>query len=238
MNIKKKISFFNTLLNNSKKYQYLLEDSIGLSNLRPFLDNHPYIPITEKTLRPFILNFIINEILINNRNTIVEFGAGISTILIGRVLKMQIPNGTLCSVEHDEGWYNYLKEKLIQENLTNQVDLVFAPLVINEGDELKMPWYDKKVLNNKLKSIKEVDLVVVDGPPAYEEINLYSRMSALPFLISKLNERFCIIIDDASRKGEKYAIKEWQKNYNILFSIYSDSMAVAYAGDHFISTPL
>ena len=238
MKIKKKISFFNTLLNNSSKYKFLLEDSIGLLNLKPFMDNYPYIPITEKALRPICLNFIINEIFINARNNIIEFGSGISTIIIGRVLQHIQGNQKLLSFEHDKEWHEFISSKLKDEQLDDFVEILYAPLVKSDFQDLGMKWYDKSIVTNSISNYNPFDLLIVDGPPAYQKENFYSRMIALPSIVDRLSSNYCIILDDALRKGEKYAIKEWEKLYGLKFSVFFDSLAVAYKGSHFVSTPV
>ena len=68
--------------------------------------------------------------------------------------------------------------------------------------------------------------------------NKYSRQHALPFIHEKLNDTYCIMLDDAKRDGEIFAIKQWEDRFNLKFSVFSDSLAVAYKGNHFISTPI
>src|SRR5690606_38250097 len=61
-----------------------LEDVHALIVLQPLLVGHPVLPLTGSALRPHCLTHLINDILINRRRRILEFGTGLSTILLAR----------------------------------------------------------------------------------------------------------------------------------------------------------
>ena len=61
------------------------------------------------SLRPFVLVSLLNEIIINKRNTIIEFGAGISTIMPGRLSKMNNLSTVIVSVKENFNWFNEIE---------------------------------------------------------------------------------------------------------------------------------
>lgn len=82
-----------------------LEDIYALNLLRPLITGYPYTPFTGASFRPFWLAYIIIDIVLNSRNNIIEFGYGVSTIIIGRLIKKNNLKANLISIEHDANWY-------------------------------------------------------------------------------------------------------------------------------------
>ena len=142
MDFRKKIIDINTAINNSIENQ-LLQDVMSLELIKRIYDSGSFLPITEKTLRPFCIAFILNELVINNRNSIIEFGSGLSTIMMGRLIKSEKLNSKLFSIEHDQEWVNFLNKILLKEKLTNKVKIIYAPLnkTFNKENQL-FSWYD------------------------------------------------------------------------------------------------
>jgi predicted O-methyltransferase YrrM len=233
--IKYKLDQLNFLINHSKSSKSLIEDIYGLINLDNLFTGKPILPTTEKSLRPFELQFIINEVIINKRKNIIEFGSGISTIIIARLLQHNKLEGKLLSVEHDEEWMNVIQTLLRSEKLGHYVELVHAPLVESELESKKIPWYDKNKINLPNRTF---DLVLIDGPPSFSKNVELSRYFALPFIHNHLSTDNSIMLDDAQRSGEKIVIKKWEKEFGFNFTTYSNSFAVAYSGNFFVSNPL
>jgi hypothetical protein len=87
----------------------------------------PYLPWSRAALAPSAIATILNDIIINNRQVIVEFGGGISTIYIARLLAKH-NSGKLITVEHDLDWLKILQDMLDAEKISERVSLVHAPL--------------------------------------------------------------------------------------------------------------
>src|SRR5690606_36365313 len=77
----------NQLNNGNRLNKFFSEDILSVNFLNTLMNGYPYLPFSGSSLRPFCLNHILNDIVINNRKHIIEFGSGISTILIGRLIK-------------------------------------------------------------------------------------------------------------------------------------------------------
>jgi len=206
--------------------------SIGL--LQSLLNGYPYIPVTTFSLRPFCLNVILNDILINQRKNIVEFGSGISTMLIGRLIKKNNLNTTVISFEHSEEWYHLMERMIANEQLNNVIKIVYAPLRESEFSGFSS-WYDPEILLRNTGDAK-FDLVIVDGPPAWEKGKEKARFPAIPFVNSRLANNFCLLLDDADRKGEQQVLQLWEKQFGYKFSLVGGRLAY-YGKDSFEPRP-
>jgi hypothetical protein len=213
-----------------------LDDTYALNLLNPLLGDFPFVPFTGASLRPFCLLHIINDIVINKRKNIIEFGAGISTIVIGRLIRKNKLNVKLLSIEHNAGWAKLLEELLKSEGLENCIKVVHAPL---KECNLAMDyneWYDLSVLKTEMIG-SPFDMVIVDGPPAWEPSKEKSRYPALPFMRDFLSEKSSIYLDDADRAGEQSILQLWGNKYSIKFNIAGQTLGYAYLGESFYTQP-
>jgi len=212
------------------------EDNYALSLLQPLINDYPYLPFTGSSLRPFCLAHMINDIVVNNRKKIIEFGSGISTIMIGRLIKKNNLNATLLSIEHDEKWINTLTQILKNEQIDDIIEVKHSSLkpckLALEDNE----WYDLKTLKDYTKA-KKFDMVIIDGPPAWEAGKSTARYPAVDFISNKLSKNFSIYLDDAIRAGEQEIIKRWEADYGIRFKISGKTLAYYYGGNAFTTEP-
>lgn len=220
----------------SVSQQYKTDDIFALSLLNPLLAYYPYLPFTSSSLRPFCLVHMLNDIIINSRRTIIEFGSGISTILIGRLIKKIKLNATLLSIENDLNWIKALSEILRAEQIDDVVNVQYAPLKSTKLALDNNKWYDVKILKEHVKDTK-FDMVIIDGPAAWEPGKGRSRYPAVPFIANKLDKNFSIYLDDAIRPGEREVIKLWEAEYGINFTTAGRSLAYYYKGVAFNTEP-
>jgi predicted O-methyltransferase YrrM len=197
-----------------------MNDILAINYLQSLLKNS-YLPITSSSISPSNLVYIMNDIVLNKRHNILEFGSGISTILIGRLISQNKLNSNIVSIEHDSDWVNFIQEYIDNENLSNFINLIYSPL--NNGFYNLNPM----LLNQKF------DMVIIDGPPAYEIDKQEARYPTFPFIKDKLNENSIVFIDDADRDGEKNIIKKWENEFNIKFDIIENSFAIYSKGNSF-----
>jgi len=216
--------------------QYKTDDIYAMSLLQPLLSNYTYLPFTGSSLRPFCLIHILNDIVINGRKSIIEFGSGISTVLIGRLIKKNKLNAKLLSIENDENWVKALMGILKTEQIDDVVTLHYAPLKFTKLALDRNKWYDVKALKAVVQG-RKFDMVIIDGPAAWEPGKGRSRYPAVPFIAGKLDKNFSIYLDDAIRPGEREVIKMWEAEYGIHFSIASRSLAYCYRGTSFNTEP-
>ncbi len=188
------------------------EDIYALQQLQPISSD--YTIWSSSSIRPSAMVQILNEIIVNNRNTIVEFGCGITTVYIAKILKQY--GGHLYSVEDNGEWIEIVRAMLKYNDLLDIVTFIHAPLNESKHSLSNCDWYSEDIINNYLEDII-IDMVLIDGPPAYLKDIELSRYPAVPFLLDRLADDFCIILDDINRDGEKNIVARWEKQINISF---------------------
>jgi predicted O-methyltransferase YrrM len=180
-------------------------DLRALEELRPLLGAGGYLPWTEGALRPAALAVVCNEIVLAERRELVELGSGVSTIVLARLARER--GLRLTSLEHDLDWARVVRSQLKRERLTDVAQLVEAPLEPHPLAVDHAPWYAGAALQ---RIPRNIDLLLVDGPPGYGEGMERSRLPALPALEERLSPQAMVILDDAERPGEQEILERWQ----------------------------
>ena len=224
------------LNNNSRINHFFSEDNLSINYLSTLMHGYPYVPFSGSSLRPFCLNHIINDIVINNRTKIIEFGSGVSSIFIGRLIKKNNLKTTLLSVEHDLEWSKQLSIMLLKENLDDVVKIFYAPLkkcalALDENE-----WYNPAIIDLAVDNTL-FDMVIIDGPPAWMKDKSRARYPAVPYIMGKLNKNYSIYLDDANRQGEQEIVVAWEQKHTIKFNYSGSSLAHYYAGNSFYTEP-
>ena len=175
--------------------------------LRPLLrargGGSGYLPWSEGALSPAALVEVANEIVFADRTEVVELGAGISTVVLGRLLADR--GGRVTTLEHDPGWARVVRGYITREELP--VRLVEAPLGPCDTALGDAPWYPAEALAELPAG--GTDLLLVDGPPGYGEGMELSRYPALPALHSRLAPGALVVLDDVGRPGELEILRRW-----------------------------
>ena len=196
-----------------------------------------YFAITNSSLRFHTLAVILNDILINNRRQIIEFGSGISTLAIANLIKKNKLECNFISVEDNEEWFQYLKSFLTRNDLQKYVNIIFAPLKKNSLALENNLWYSDEVLQNNISSDFKFSLAIIDGPAAWKPKIRFSRYPAVPYLVNILSEESSIYLDDTNRKGEKEIMSLWNIKYKIKFEPINDTSAVSIKGKKLNTIP-
>lgn len=149
---------------------------------------------------------VVEEILHNEVEHIIEFGSGLTSILIGYALKKQ-SKGTLVTFDHEEPYFSKTKSNIADHNLDEFIDIKLAPLTEIKIDDHEGIWYEQKSLSD----VQDIELVIVDGPPGH--IQSLSRYPALPLVYSKLSASCSIFVDDYHRKDEQEMVDRWLKDF-------------------------
>jgi len=213
------LKFFEMkLLNRLVKPFELIEDIKANQALMPL--TRKYLPWTDSALRPAAVQMILNDIVVNNKQTIVELGGGISTIYICRLLTQlhgdSIKRKLYC-IEHDEKWAQILNQILIDENISKELfEIIHCPLEAYSADNKNL-WYGK---NLALQGLSNIDLLLVDGPPAYRKEIEMAREPALPFFEKKLMDTASVYLDDINRSGERKIASKWHEQFNYALTYY------------------
>ncbi|RLD69121.1 MAG: hypothetical protein DRI87_09900 [Bacteroidetes bacterium] len=183
---------------------------------------HSFLPVTVMSMSFTAILHILNEIVIHEKKNIIEFGSGISTIYIARLLKEMNWDCRFYSVDTNKEWIAKMKQILEKESLQDKVVFIEAGIT-DVPDPLKFKdqtkWYDTNLLNKALKSTGDYDLVIVDGPNGWT--CPYARNSAVPFLKEKMTDNVTVFLDDTRRSNEMEIIKNWQSLLNLEVEHYS-----------------
>ncbi len=186
----------------------------------------PYLPWGSGAMRPAGLVAVCNDIVLNDRRRVVELGSGVSTVLLARLLG-QLGDGSerrLVAIEHDAGWRSWVLGQLAREGVADQVQVVHAPLSSTVTDGA-VPWYDEDAID---AVVDVIDLLVVDGPPAFDVGLGLARHRALPVLHDRLVSGATVILDDIERAGEQEVLRRWEDEFGLVFR-RDDAAGVAMA---------
>jgi hypothetical protein len=111
-----------------------------------------------------------------------------------------------------------LDQELAGEALNDVVTIVRAPLTRTSsgwpGEEAA--WYEPSRLQQAVV-VESVDLLVIDGPPAYQAGRKHSRYPALPFFAPMLAKDHAVVLDDIDRPGEQDIMERWEREYGLEF---------------------
>jgi predicted O-methyltransferase YrrM len=166
---------------------------------------------------------VCNDIVLGSRRRVVELGSGTSTVLIARLLQQQWPDGghQHVAVEHDAAWLQWVVEQLAREGLSEGTTVVHAPLVRHDLAADGLLWYDSAVLESGLDAClgeEQIDLLVVDGPPADTSDKVLARYPALPALVTRLAAGATVVLDDVERPGEQEVLRRWTHQHGLSFT--------------------
>jgi Methyltransferase domain len=192
--------------------------------LSPLLSRDPYLPWTSGSMRPAGLVTVCNEIVHGSRTRIVECGSGLSTVVLARLLRER-GEGALVALEHDSHWAALVEEQLRREDLGEIARVHYAPL----GGE--PPWYD---LHAGDRLPDKVDLLIVDGPPAFDPRHGNRRAPALSWFKDRLVDGATVILDDIDREGEREVLSGWEESSDWRFTL---DVLTGTASGHLLAEP-
>jgi hypothetical protein len=185
------------------------EDLHAWHVLGPLLVQGGYLPWTTGSMRPAGLVTVCNEIVHGSRTRIVECGSGVSTVVLARLLRERHAGG-LIALEHDRHWAALVQDHLRRETLDTIARVLHAPL---QGEP---PWYGLAGLE---EVPDEVDLLVVDGPPACDPDHGTRRAPALSEFAEQLVVGATVVLDDINRPGERKVIASWEASTDWRFVV-------------------
>lgn len=168
------------------------------------------IPTTSWSMRFSNLLAILDLLDAHRPRLVVEFGSGISTLLIAAWMR-ESHQGRIVSFDHDTDWAAMTRRYLRSHELEDFAEIIHAPLLPVGDERLATTWYDLDRIS--MTELHEIDLVVVDGPPAGIAENRLARMPALGKLHTKLSPACAVVLDDANRPGEAEVVQSWLNEF-------------------------
>jgi hypothetical protein len=133
--------------------------------------------------------------------SIVECGSGLSTILFASMVREGRLDRVL-SLEHDERWFEYGRDRLAEKGLVDAVDLRLCPLRQFPVNRYLVKWYDIQTIDPF-----PADLILVDGPPGTTWI--HARHPAPHLLKGFMREGTWWVLDDYQRQQEREVVQMW-----------------------------
>ena len=140
----------------------------------------------------------------HDRRSVLEFGAGRSSLVVATAMAAQ-GGGTLTSLEQDVTWCAELWTQV--EAVGADVDAELAPVTPRLGWS-PIGLHHRYEVHDLLTRRGPFDLVVVDAPQYW-----FGRGGALPTVRPHLTDGALVVLDDAARKGERWALYRWLRTY-------------------------
>lgn len=179
------------------KYSYLMDQKGGISTLDNLVDN--FIPYTGSSLSFRTLQLVCNDVKINGRNNILEFGSGISTIFLEALTRGE--DNKIFSIENNSEWIKVIKDYIVRNN-GDPTKIIFIDSPIVRYREIG--YYNINKIRSELEknlNNENIDIYIVDGPISNEKKKIDRSMCEV-FIKEYANKTYSIFIDDTHRKSE------------------------------------
>jgi predicted O-methyltransferase YrrM len=175
----------------------------ALHNLYALLQPRQAVPpLRGWAASPDLVLLLVSHVLEHRPRTVVECGSGASTLWTSYALE-RVGGGRVLSLEHDPVYADQTRSLLARHGLSAYAEVATAPLTPVTIGEESWRWYDPAAL----ASVSEVDLLIVDGPPA--ATGPLARYPAVPLLFDRLAADAVVVLDDAVRKDEREIAARW-----------------------------
>ena len=140
----------------------------------------------------------------HGRRAVLEFGAGSSSLVTATVLSNR-GGGRLTSLEQDVSWCNGIWSQV------TAVDGGFDGELVAVEPHLRFSrigLHHQFDVADVLSRRGPFDMVLIDAPQYW-----LGRAGALPTVAPHLSDGALIVLDDAARKGERWALYRWLRSY-------------------------
>lgn len=171
---------------------------------------------SESAMRPAALATVCEEIAARRAPWMVECGSGFSTLALAAALRAR--DGRLVSLEHDPAWAERVRSELVAAELDRFARVVHAPLAPHPLARDGLEWYAARAL---VTLPARIDVLLVDGPPAFAPGHGLSRYPALPALADRLAPGATVVLDDIDRPGELEVLRAWERDHGVAFQVRS-----------------
>jgi predicted O-methyltransferase YrrM len=155
-------------------------------------------------IAPAMRNFLELLVEVQQPRSVLEFGAGASSIVLARALARR-GGGRLTSVEQRPEW---CAEAWAAVAAVREVDA----RLVHSTPRLRIAWdgvsYVYRTAAPILRERGPYDLVLIDAPQWY-----YGRDGSLHLAHPHLRAGALVVLDDAGRKGERWTLSRWLRTY-------------------------
>jgi predicted O-methyltransferase YrrM len=146
------------------------------------------------------LTLIVDQIERQQPQTVLELGAGASSLIAGRALQ-KFGGGRLISCDQHAGFVEATRTWLHENGV--DAELRATPFRPSPGGWPGI-WYDHGALP------AQIDLLLIDGPPW--TIHPFVR-GAADSLFDRLPVGGTVMLDDAARPGERVVARKWRRKW-------------------------
>jgi predicted O-methyltransferase YrrM len=134
----------------------------------------------------------------------LELGSGISTVVLAEGVGRCLGPACLLSLESSERWAQDVNRVLLARGHMGKARVVHC--------RLDAGWY---TLSDQVKYVLAagIKFLFIDGPPGYSGKN--ARLPAVFLLAPYFRPGAIIVVDDAAREDEAFAIREWRQRFGL-----------------------
>jgi len=191
-----------------------------------------FLPFTTSSLKFRSLACVCNDLVVNNRQEYLEFGSGISTIIVARLIKKNQLKTKITTVEEDLGWITIIKKIIEDEGLEDLVTFIHAPT--EKSEEIDNAFgYSASLVKTHFSKGNKYDCILIDGPAAWEPHKKNSRICNAILLNENLASNYSIFVDNANRPGELTLLDQLAKNAHVKPLHIDATFAVLIKGTHY-----
>ena len=156
----------------------------------------PIPPTRSWAASPDLLLTIADLVRTRKPRLVVELGSGVSTLIVAKAGARKV-----ISIDNSAEFAEKTRE-MLKAHKVRGVEVRVAPLKAHSSG---VDWYDTA----KLKDLKKIDMLIIDGPPGSKNIN--ARKPALYEFLKQLSPKAVVVIDDANRTGEREMAEAFSK---------------------------
>lgn len=147
-----------------------------------------------------LLTLLVDHIEAKRPRTVVEFGAGASSLILARALQRH-GGGRLISFDQHADFVESTRAWLAEHGVESDIRAV--PLVPSP-DGWPGLWYDHGPLP------ETIDLMLIDGPPW--TIHPFTR-GAADTVFDRIAPGGTVMLDDGARPGERVVARRWRRRW-------------------------
>jgi predicted O-methyltransferase YrrM len=197
----------STINPNYSTMPHLAEITAELHSMHVIMSRFPdcVMPTSRWSMRFRNLHLLVETLDRRKPKLIVELGSGISTLVIAAWLR-ESGQGRVISLDHEASWADKTTSYLKQAGLMDIAEVWTTPLVPAESMGHVTNWYD---ISNCKWPVDSIDMLIVDGPPAWACGRNLARLPAVQMLKDHISNDGCILLDDAHRNGEIDILRMW-----------------------------
>ena len=148
-----------------------------------------------------LLTLIVDLIFEHQPKTVVELGAGASTLIAARAIQRAGYGGRLVSYDQHADFVAATSAWLSDNEATAEIR--HAPIASPSGRWSDL-WYD-------LDGVPDViNLLLIDGPPWVIDAQVRGKAQCL---FDRMAPGALVVLDDAARPGERLVAKGWKRDW-------------------------